>query len=62
MSQSYCQFLNVKHSCSNRIVGLRTPFVERGKRVFQQTLADFLILLEFGDSGFRIVEMLSSSF
>jgi len=52
LSQGYSQFVNVKHSCSNRVVGLRTPFVERGKRVFQQTLADFLNLLEFGDSVF----------
>jgi len=52
LSQGSFQFINVKHGCSHRVVGLRTPFVERGKCIFQQTLADFLILLEFGDSVF----------
>jgi len=52
LSQGSFQFINVKHSCSHRVVCLRMPFVERGKCVFQKTLADFLILLEFGDSVF----------
>ena len=52
MNQGSFQFINFKQSCSHRVVGPRTSFVERAKRIFQQALADFLILLEFGDSTF----------